>query len=51
MHIDQGSAGAAVAHPVHHLPEGGAGRGGEVVPGMPQIVKVHISQPSLSQSR
>jgi len=39
VHVDQRGAWAAVAHPVHHLPQGGAGGRRQVVPCVPQVVK------------
>jgi hypothetical protein len=43
--VDQRRASAIVAHPVHQVAQARAGRGGQRVPGMAQVVKMQTRQP------
>jgi hypothetical protein len=43
--VDDRSAFAVVAHPGHHILEARTAGSGEVVPGVPEIVKVQASAP------
>jgi hypothetical protein len=46
VQVDQRSPAAGVPHAVHQLAECGASFGDEVVPDMPQVVKVHVREAS-----
>lgn len=46
VQVNEGSAGAAMAHPVHQFPEPGPRVGCELVSGMAQIMKVDLMQPN-----
>jgi hypothetical protein len=48
MHVDQRGAWAAVAHPVHHLPQRGAGGSREVIACVPQVKCSSASSASAS---
>ena len=49
MQVDQHSTWAVVAHPRHEFPRIGTRSGGELVAGMPQIMKVDPGQPDCSE--